>query len=54
MTNVLLITFAATLIYISIANRLLTYINILAFQGLLLFGVSFVELNEIKIGRAHV
>jgi len=49
MTSVLLITFAATLIYISIANRLLTYINILAFQGLLLFGVSFVELNEINI-----
>lgn len=49
MTNVLLITFAATLIYISIANWLLTYINILAFQGLLLFGVSFVELNEINV-----
>ena len=49
MTSVLLITFAATLIYISIANRLLTYINILAFQGLLLFGVSFVELNEINV-----
>ena len=49
MTSVLLITFAATLIYISIANRLLTYIKILAFQGLLLFGVSFIELNEIDL-----
>lgn len=48
MTSVLLITFAATLIYISIANRLLTYINILAFQGVILFGVSFIELNEIN------
>lgn len=48
MTSVLLITFAATLIYISIANRLLTYIKMLAFQGLLLFGVSFIELNEIN------
>lgn len=48
MTNVLLITFAITLIYISIANRLLTIIKILAFQGILLFGVSFIELNEIN------
>ncbi len=48
MTSVLLITFAATLIYMSIANRLLTYINILAFQGIILFGVSFIELNEIN------
>lgn len=48
MTNVLLITFAITLIYTSIANRLLTIIKILAFQGVLLFGVSFVELSEIN------
>ncbi|MBK6622791.1 MAG: hypothetical protein IPH04_21465 [Saprospirales bacterium] len=48
MTTVLLITFAATLIYLSIANRMMTYINILAFQGIILFGVSFIELNEIS------
>lgn len=48
MINVLLITFAITLIYLSIANRLLTYIKILALQGILLFGVSFIELNEIN------
>ena len=48
MTVVLLITFAATLIYISIANRLMTYINILAFQGIILFGVAFIELKEIN------
>ena len=48
MVNVLLITFAITLLYLSIANRLLSIIKILAFQGLLLFGVSFIELNEIN------
>ncbi|MBI5913842.1 MAG: hypothetical protein HY842_00565 [Bacteroidetes bacterium] len=48
MINVLLITFAASLLFISIANRLLTFIRILAFQGIILFGVSFMELNEIN------
>lgn len=47
MTNVLLITFAMSLIYMSIANRMSSYIKILAFQGILLFGVSFIELHEI-------
>jgi hydrogenase-4 component E len=37
-----------SLIYMSIANRMSSYIKILAFQGLLLFGVSFIELNEIN------
>jgi len=49
MTNVLLIVFTITLVYLSIANRLRSYINILALQGLLLFGVSFIELKEINI-----
>ena len=48
MTNVLLIVFAMSLLYISIANRLLTYIKLLAFQGLLLFGISYIELAEIS------
>ncbi len=48
MINVLLITFAATLLFIGIANRLLTFIRILALQGILLFGVSFLELSEIN------
>lgn len=48
MTNVLLITFTMSLIYMSIANRMSSYIKILAFQGLLLFGVSFFELNEMN------
>jgi len=48
MINILLITFAISLIYIGIANRLSTVINILAFQGVILFGVSFIELIQIS------
>ncbi|HYV93970.1 MAG TPA: hypothetical protein VE978_19485 [Chitinophagales bacterium] len=47
MTNVLLIIFTISLLYLGIANRLLTYSRIFAFQGLLLFGVSFLELTQI-------
>ena len=48
MTNVLLITFTISLLYLGIAHRLLTYIKILAFQGVLLFGIAFIELIEIN------
>ncbi|HNX43880.1 MAG TPA: hypothetical protein PLJ84_00700 [Bacteroidales bacterium] len=48
MINVLLITFLITLFYVAIANRLLTYVKVLAFQGVLLFVVSFIQLSEIN------
>ena len=48
MTNVLLIMFAMSLIYLSIANRLMSYVKILAFQGIILFWVSFIELDEMN------
>ena len=48
MTNILLIAFAISLIYMGIANRLSTYINILEVQGIILFGVSFIELIQIN------
>ncbi|MBW6482675.1 MAG: hypothetical protein K0B10_06400 [Vicingaceae bacterium] len=48
MTNVLLITYLMSLIYLSIANRIMSYVRILAFQGLLLFFSSFIELNEMN------
>lgn len=51
MINILLITFTISLIYIAMANRLITYIRIIAFQGLILFGVAFIELIEIKLGN---
>jgi hydrogenase-4 component E len=48
MTDVLLIVFTITLLYLGIAHRLLTYIKILAIQGILLFGIAFIELIEIN------
>jgi hydrogenase-4 component E len=48
MTNVLLIIFTITLLYLGIAHRLLTYIKILALQGVLLFGIAFIELIQIN------
>ncbi|MCL6524849.1 MAG: hypothetical protein K6T34_09330 [Thermoflavifilum sp.] len=48
MTNILLIAFAFTLVYLGMSSRLQGYISILAFQGILLFGVAFIELIEIN------
>ena len=48
MTDVLLIIFTISLLYLGIAHRLLTYIKILAFQGILLFGIAFIELIQIN------
>jgi hydrogenase-4 component E len=48
MTDILLIALAMTLLYISIANRLYTYLNILVFQGFILFGVTFLTLTKIS------
>jgi len=49
MINILLVIFTISLLYMGIANRLTTYINILAVQGILLFGVSLIELIQINI-----
>jgi hydrogenase-4 component E len=49
MINILLITFLITLFYMAIANRLLTYVKVLALQGVLLFFVVFIQLNEINV-----
>jgi hydrogenase-4 component E len=48
MINVLLITFAISLLYLSIVNRLFSYLKILAAQGLILFCLSFLELGEMN------
>jgi len=48
MINVLLITFLITLFYIAIANRMLTFIRVLALQGILLFFVVFIKLTEMS------
>jgi len=49
MIHVLLIIFIITLFYMSIANRMMTYINVLALQGVLLFFVVFIQLSEIGV-----
>ncbi|HLP72079.1 MAG TPA: hypothetical protein VK155_04190 [Bacteroidales bacterium] len=48
MTDVLLIIFIITLFYVSIANRIITYVRVLALQGLLLFSVAFMQLSEMN------
>lgn len=48
MTDILLIALAMTLLYLSIASRLNTYLNILIFQGFILFGVTFLTLTKIS------
>jgi hydrogenase-4 component E len=48
MTNVLLIIFLISLLYVSIANRIITYVRVLALQGFILFGVTFLQLQDIK------
>ena len=48
MIDVLLIIFIITLLYVSIANRIITYVKVLALQGFILFGVTFMQLKEIN------
>ena len=48
MLHVLLIIFLISLFYMSIANRMTTYVNVLAMQGVLLFCVAFLELKHIN------
>ena len=49
MITILLIVFTISLLYFAIANRLMTYVKILALQGVILFGVTFIELIEINV-----
>ncbi len=51
MTHVLLVVFSITLLYIGIANRLFTYINILMLQGVILFGVAYIQLHDMSWGN---
>jgi hydrogenase-4 component E len=49
MTNILLIVFTITLLYLAVANRLMTYVNLLILQGFLLFGVALIGLTEMNV-----
>lgn len=48
MTTIILTIFAFTLFYIGIATRLVSYIRMLVFQGILLFGITFIELSTVN------
>jgi len=48
MTDILLIALSMSLLYVSIANRLLTYLRILVFQGFILFGVTYLTLTDVN------
>lgn len=48
MTDIILIALAMSLLYISIANRIYTYLSILVFQGFLLFGVTYLTLTHVN------
>ncbi|HEV9038726.1 MAG TPA: hypothetical protein VGQ51_18945 [Puia sp.] len=49
MTNILLILFVISLVHMGLSKRLNTYTAVLAFQGILLFGVAFIELIQINV-----
>ena len=49
MINIILIAFIMSLVHMGLSKRLNTYIGVLAFQGILLFGVAFIELIEINV-----
>lgn len=51
MKELLLILFLGTLFLMAIANRMKGYVKILIYQGVLLFALSLVELQEISLGN---
>ena len=48
MKELLLIVFLVTLFYMSIANRMRGYIQVLSIQGVLMFLVAFFQLHEVS------
>lgn len=49
MVNYLIVLFAITLIYFASAERLITYVRLVAVQGLLLCGIAVFELKEVNL-----
>jgi len=47
MVNYLIVLFAVTLVYLSITERFRIYAGLIGIQGLLLFGITFLELKEV-------
>jgi hydrogenase-4 component E len=48
MIDILLIALAMTLLYMSIANRIYTYLRILVLQGFILFGTTYLSLTHLN------
>jgi hydrogenase-4 component E len=48
MVNYLIVLFAITLVYISIAERFRIFAGLIGLQGLLLFGIALFELEEVN------
>lgn len=49
MVNYLIVIFAVTLIYFASAERLSTYVRLIALQGLMLCGIAVFELKEVNL-----
>ena len=49
MTLMLIIVFAISLIYLSVTERFRIYAGLVGLQGLLLFGISFMQLDRITL-----
>ncbi len=48
MVNYLIVLFAITLVYFCSAERLIIYVRLIGFQGLLLCGIALFELSEVN------
>ena len=51
MVNYLIVLFAVTLMYFASAERLSTYVRLVALQGLLLCGIAVFELKEVNLAN---
>jgi len=49
MINFIIILFIITLIYLTKAEMVKSYVQLMVIQGVLLFGLAYLELNEVKI-----
>ena len=47
----LIVAFALTLVYFASTERIITYIRLIRFQGLLLCGIVLFELRDINLGN---
>jgi hydrogenase-4 component E len=51
MFHLLIVLFAVTLVYLSIAERFRSYAKLIAVQGFLLFGIALIELKTIDLAN---